>query len=131
MLINRDDASDDSNYDSDGEKLDVRKFLGDADLDDDFNDSDDEEFDVRKFHSNAVGLDDVNDDFYDVNDDFYDDNYVSDATKFHGDTAEPDIDYNDDDDEEFNSMRFHGVSKNKNQERVCYSLSLQRQIQKG
>ena len=60
------DERDDSNYDSDGGKSDIRKIHGDAagldGVEDDYNDSDDEEFNIRKFHGNAVGLDDVDDD---------------------------------------------------------------------
>ena len=60
-----------------------------------------------------MGLDDVNDCY-----DHEDDSDIFDARKFHGDAAEPDIDYNyDNDDEEFSGMKFHGV--NKNCERIC------------
>ena len=58
-----------------------------------------------------MGLDDVND-CYD-----HEDSDTFDARKFHGDAAEPDIDYNYDNDEEFSGMKFHGV--NKNCERIC------------
>lgn len=56
-------------------------------------------------HVNVVETD-INVDDYDI----YEDEHELDARKNYGDTVEPDIDVNDD--EEFNGLKFYYVSKN-------------------
>ena len=105
----------------------MRQFHGDAerldDVDDDYYDlddkSDNEEFDVRKFHGYAEGLEYIDDDYYDHDNDINEEDFV--VRKFPGNAIGLD-DVDDYDNEEFDGMRFPGVSKN--YERVCSICNL-------
>ena len=89
------------------------------DHDDDSNyDSDDKKFDVKNFHADVAGLDVEDGGYYNRDNDGLS-NKNFDVREFHGDDVGLDKgdDYDNRDDEDLNGMRFHGASKNC--ERVC------------